>query len=148
MTLLRQIHRLSRLELRLVFSQTPWLVTVCVVSLIPALYLLIYLSSMWDPASHTRSLRVGLVNQDKGYSYRDQMVEIGGELVNRLIRKADLVIFPWSVLMSPASVSDPVIWPLPSSSRRIFLRWPCLLEWPMRGALKFMLQRGTTTKPI
>jgi putative membrane protein len=49
---------------------------------------------MWDPASHTRSLRVGLVNQDKGYTYRDQMVTMGGELVSRLMRKADLGYFP------------------------------------------------------
>ena len=91
---LRQIYRLARLELLSVFSQTQWLVTTCVVSVIPAMYLLIYLSSMWDPASHTRSLRVGLVNQDKGYTYRDQMVTMGGELVSRLMRKADLGYFP------------------------------------------------------
>jgi len=91
---LRQIYRLARLELLSVFSQTQWLVTTCVVAVIPAMYLLIYLSSMWDPASHTRSLRVGLVNQDKGYTYRDQMVTMGGELVSRLMRKADLGYFP------------------------------------------------------
>jgi putative membrane protein len=94
MRLLRQIYRIARLELLSVFSQTQWLVTTCVVSVIPAMYLLIYLSSMWDPASHTRSLRVGLVNQDKGYTYRDQMVTMGGELVSRLMRKADLGYFP------------------------------------------------------
>ena len=94
MRLLRQIYRIARLELLSVFSQTQWLVTTCVVSVIPAMYLLIYLSSMWDPASHTRSLRVGLVNQDKGYAYRDQMVTMGGELVSRLMRKADLGYFP------------------------------------------------------
>jgi putative membrane protein len=94
MRLLRQIYRIARLELLSVFSQTQWLVTTCVVSVIPAMYLLIYLSSMWDPASHTRSLRVGLVNQDKGYTYRDQMVTMGGELVSRQMRKADLGYFP------------------------------------------------------
>lgn len=103
MSPLRQIYRLARLELLLVFSQTQWRLTVCVVAIIPALYLLIYLSSMWDPASHTRSLRVGLVNQDKGYAYRDQMVEMGGELVNRLMRKADLGYFP---LATPESARE------------------------------------------
>lgn len=94
MILLRQIYRLARLEFLLVRSQAKWLVTGCVVAMIPALYLLIYLASMWDPASNTRSLRVGLVNQDKGYAYRDQMVDMGGELVNRLMRKADLGYSP------------------------------------------------------
>ncbi len=103
MSLLRQTFRLAKLELLLVFSQTKWLVTVCVVGMIPALYLLIYLSSMWDPASHTRYLRVGLVNQDKGYTYRDQMVEMGGELVSHLLRKADLGYFP---LANPEMARD------------------------------------------
>lgn len=94
MSLSREIQRLIRLELLLVISQAKWMITLCFVVLIPALYLLIYLSSMWDPASHSRSLRVGLVNQDKGYAYRDQMVEVGGELVSRLMRKADLGYFP------------------------------------------------------
>ncbi len=96
MILLRQLRRLTRLEFLLVLSQARWLFTVCAVASIPALYLLIYLSSMWDPASNTRALRVGLVNQDKGYAYRDQMVDIGGELVARLMRKADLGYFPLS----------------------------------------------------
>jgi len=39
-----------------------------VVVCIPALYVLIYLSSLWDPNAHTQSLRVGLVNLDKGYA--------------------------------------------------------------------------------
>jgi putative membrane protein len=103
MSLLRQTYRLARLELLLVLSPAKWLVTVCVVAIIPALYLLIYLSSMWDPAAHTRSLRVGLVNQDKGYAYRDQMVDMGGELVNRLMRKADLGYLP---LTSPETARD------------------------------------------
>ena len=94
MNFFREIRHLVRLELLLATCQPRWRVTLCLVTMIPALYLLIYLSSMWDPASHSRSLRVGLVNQDKGYAYRDQMVDMGAELVNRLIRKADLGYFP------------------------------------------------------
>ena len=103
MNFFRQIRRLVRLELLLVVGQAKWVVTFCFVTMIPALYLLIYLSSMWDPASHSRSLRVGLVNQDKGYAYRDQMVEMGAELVNRLLRKADLGYFP---LTSPDTARE------------------------------------------
>ena len=33
---------------------------------IPALYALIYLSSMWDPSTRTGALRAGLVNEDTG----------------------------------------------------------------------------------
>jgi putative membrane protein len=37
---------------------------------------------------------VGLVNQDKGYTYRAQQVDIGGELVTQLMRKNDFGYHP------------------------------------------------------
>ena len=105
MQLIRQTRRLAKLELLLVFSKTQWLLTVGVVALIPALYLLIYLSSMWDTTSHTRALRIGLVNQDKGYTYRDQFVEMGTELVHQLMRKDDFGYYP---LASPELAREQV----------------------------------------
>ena len=105
MQLIRQIRRLAKLELLLVFSKIQWLLTVGVVALIPALYLLIYLSSMWDTTSHTRALRIGLVNQDKGYTYRDQFVEMGTELVHQLMRKNDFGYYP---LASPELAREQV----------------------------------------
>lgn len=51
---------------------------------VPALYALIYLASVWDPAAHTRALPVGLVNSDAGARHRDQTINLGAELLKAL----------------------------------------------------------------
>ena len=78
---------MARVEWMLVTSSLRWTLTLLLVALIPSIYLLIYLSSIWDPAAHSQSLQVGLVNLDKGHAYRNQTVNIGTELTNRLFQK-------------------------------------------------------------
>jgi putative membrane protein len=51
---------------------------------VPALYALIYLWGMWDPASHTRELPAGLVNLDTGASYRGRDLNMGAEVLNAI----------------------------------------------------------------
>ena len=46
---------------------------------VPALYALIYLWGMWDPASHTRDLPAGLVNLDTGARYHERDLNLGAE---------------------------------------------------------------------
>ena len=89
MLFFRHFTRLATLELRLISSPRYWAAALAVVACIPAIYLLIYFSSMWNPAAHTRSLKVGLVNLDKGYTYRQQGVEMGADLVARLMQKQE-----------------------------------------------------------
>ncbi len=66
MTFLTQFRRLARLELLLVLSHARGWAALAVVACVPAIYLLIYLSSMWETAANTHALRVGLVNLDQG----------------------------------------------------------------------------------
>jgi putative membrane protein len=51
------------------------------VALIPSLYIVIYLSSVWDPVSRTAALPVALVNLDEGIQYREHSFNVGKELV-------------------------------------------------------------------
>ena len=75
---------LARIEWRF-FQRHPQLLwSACVVILIPAIYLLIYLYSVWDPSGRATALPVGLVNLDQGYTYREQRLNIGNELMARL----------------------------------------------------------------
>jgi len=60
------------------------LLATIVVGLIPAIYTLIYLSSVWDPASHTQSLSVALVNLDQVMEYKGQSFNVGKEVITRL----------------------------------------------------------------
>ena len=48
---------------------------------VPALYALIYLYGMWDPASHTRTLPAGLVSLDQGASYRGRELNLGSDVL-------------------------------------------------------------------
>jgi putative membrane protein len=54
---------------------------------IPALYAFIYLASVWDPASRTNALPVGLVNMDEGVEYRGQVFNAGWQVANTLHKR-------------------------------------------------------------
>jgi putative membrane protein len=78
---------LARLELRF-FLRYPklWLAALAV-AVIPALYVLIYLSSVWDPAAKTGDLPVAIVNLDQGLVYRGQAFNVGRDVAQRLKAK-------------------------------------------------------------
>ena len=87
-TLLRQSRLLLRLEAPYFVGSAKALLAVLAVALIPALYVVIYLSSVWDPGANSGALQVGLVNLDRGVVYREQTVNMGQELVAQLERSA------------------------------------------------------------
>jgi len=65
------------------------------VMLVPAVYALIYLSSVWDPNARIAGLPVALVNQDEGLRWRGQDVNLGLEVVRTLRGQAS---FGWREL--------------------------------------------------
>ncbi len=81
---LGQARTIARLEAAYFFhrSKRLWYWVAAVV--IPSLYLVIYLSSLWDPASHSTALQVGIVNLDRGLVYRERPFNVGLELSNTL----------------------------------------------------------------
>lgn len=84
MTWFHQAARIVRAELAL-FQRFPKLrMSVLGIVFIPALYSFIYLSSVWDPTSHTEALQALIVNQDQGFDYRGQPVNLGRDLVASL----------------------------------------------------------------
>ena len=85
MKLLHQIAFLVRMEARYFIQHTRLLLAAAVIVLVPSIYALIYLSSVWDPEGHTRSLAVGIVNLDDGVQYREHSFNIGQELEARLL---------------------------------------------------------------
>lgn len=87
-TLLRQCHLLLRLEAPYFVGSAKTGLAVLAVAFIPALYVVIYLSSVWDPGANSGALQVGLVNLDQGIVYREQNVNMGQELVAQLERTA------------------------------------------------------------
>jgi putative membrane protein len=84
MKLLLQILTIARLEASFFCRYPRTLVTGLVVALIPALYSLLYLASIWDPTAHTGALSVALVNLDQGVKYREHDFNMGQDMVARL----------------------------------------------------------------
>ena len=79
-----QVVLVARLETQFYLRQPRLLLAALAVALIPAIYVLIYLSSVWDPAAHTGALPVALVNLDRDVHYRDQVFNLGQEVTAKL----------------------------------------------------------------
>ena len=56
------------------------------IAVVPALYAMIYLSSVWEPNTKTNALPVAIVNLDLGISYKGQVVNLGRELTQGLVK--------------------------------------------------------------
>ncbi|NVM87541.1 putative membrane protein [Variovorax sp. SG517] len=78
---------IARAELAIVRRFPRILLAVVAVGVVPAIYALIYLSSVWDPAGHTADLPAAIVNQDRGVTYMSRTVNVGDELTRTLLDK-------------------------------------------------------------
>jgi putative membrane protein len=78
---------IARLEAHFFVRYPKLLLAAAVVVLIPALYVFIYLASVWDPAGKTGALSVAIVNLDRGLVYRQQAFNVGRDVVERLAKK-------------------------------------------------------------
>ncbi|MHC4026138.1 YhgE/Pip family protein [Streptococcus sp. KHUD_018] len=71
-------------EWKEIFKKPTFIIVMIGISLIPALYNIIFLSSMWDPYSQVSELPVAVVNKDKEASYNGQTMTIGEDMVSNL----------------------------------------------------------------
>lgn len=86
MSLLRSVWRIMATDAALLRRFPRYALAIAVVALVPALYALIYLSSVWDPNAQTHALPVAVVNLDAGIDYRGRAVNVGAELTRELTR--------------------------------------------------------------
>lgn len=71
-------------EWKAIFKKPTFIIVMIGISLIPALYNIIFLSSMWDPYGQLFDLPVAVVNNDKEASYNDNTMTIGKDMVSNL----------------------------------------------------------------
>ena len=71
-------------EWKAIFKKPTFIIVMIGISLIPALYNIIFLSSMWDPYGQLSDLPVAVVNNDKEASYNDNTMAIGKHMVSNL----------------------------------------------------------------
>ena len=66
------------------------LIVVFAIMLIPSIYTVLFLGSMWDPYGNTGNLPVAIVNEDQPIVYDGKYVNIGEQLVNKLEKNDSL----------------------------------------------------------
>ena len=71
-------------EWKAIFKKPTFIIVMIGISLIPALYNIIFLSSMWDPYGQLSDLPVAVVNNDKEASYNGHSMSIGKDMVANL----------------------------------------------------------------
>ena len=92
----QSIWRIAKTDF-LLFRRFPRLgLAVFAIAAVPAVYALIYLSSVWDPNAKTNALPVAIVNLDAGITYQGRVVNVGAELTAGLIQSASFGFRPMS----------------------------------------------------
>ena len=71
-------------EWKAIFKKPTFIIVMIGISLIPALYNIIFLSSMWDPYGQLSDLPVAVVNNDKEASYNGNSMSIGKDMMSNL----------------------------------------------------------------
>lgn len=71
-------------EWKAVIKKPFFIIAVVAVILIPSLYNLIFLNSMWNPYGMVNQLPVAVVNEDKAATFNGQQLEIGDSMVESM----------------------------------------------------------------
>ena len=71
-------------EWKAIFKKPTFIIVMIGISLIPALYNIIFLSSMWNPYGQLSELPVAVVNNDKEATYNGNTMAIGKDMVSNL----------------------------------------------------------------
>ena len=77
-------------EWKAIFKKPTFIIVMIGISLIPAMYNIIFLSSMWDPYGQLSDLPVAVVNHDKEASYNGNTMAIGKDMVSNLEQNKSL----------------------------------------------------------
>ncbi|WP_159334667.1 YhgE/Pip family protein [Streptococcus equi] len=77
-------------ELKAIIKNRKLVVTMIGVALVPALYNLSFLGSMWDPYGRVDQLPVAVVNQDKPAYLNNKRLTIGNDMVDNMSKNKEL----------------------------------------------------------
>lgn len=77
-------------ELKALVKKPMLWITMIGVALVPALYNLIFLGSMWDPYGKVSDLPVAVVNHDQAASYQGKTLTIGQDMVRQMTKNKQL----------------------------------------------------------
>ena len=79
-----QIISIVRTEAGYLLLHPRQLLNAAILVLVPAMYCLLYIASVWDPDTKTSALSVALVNLDTGVQFKEHSFNVGWEITTRL----------------------------------------------------------------
>ncbi|HGH9004567.1 TPA: YhgE/Pip family protein [Streptococcus pyogenes] len=77
-------------ELKTLIKNPKLMITMIGVALVPALYNLSFLGSMWDPYGRVNDLPIAVVNHDKPAKRADKSLTIGNDMMDKMSKSKDL----------------------------------------------------------
>ncbi|EGR87329.1 YhgE/Pip C-terminal domain protein [Streptococcus dysgalactiae subsp. equisimilis SK1250] len=77
-------------ELKALIKNPKLIITMIGVALVPALYNLSFLGSMWDPYGRVNDLPIAVINQDKPAKMADESLTIGDDMVDKMSKNKEL----------------------------------------------------------
>jgi YhgE/Pip-like protein len=84
MKFLLQIVSIVRDEASFLLQNPKKLLSGAVLACVPAMYCVLYITSVWDPETKTNALPVAVVNLDEGVKYREHTFNVGWEIATQL----------------------------------------------------------------
>jgi len=81
---MKNIIKIFKTDIKNIFTNWVAILVVVVLMVIPSLYSLINIEASWDPYSNTGGIKVAVINEDKGTVFKEQDINLGNELVEKL----------------------------------------------------------------
>ena len=81
---MKNIFRIYKRDIVTIGTNWAALIMIVVLMFIPSLYSLINIKASWDPYGNTTGIKVAIINEDKGTVFKDQDINLGKELVEKL----------------------------------------------------------------
>ncbi|BCZ45213.1 phage infection protein [Clostridium gelidum] len=81
---MKNAFRIYKRDMTKIFTNWVAIVMMIILIIIPSLYSLINIDASWDPYSNTNGIKVAVINEDKGTVFKEQDINLGEELVNKL----------------------------------------------------------------
>lgn len=81
---MKNIFRIYIRDMKRLFTNWAAIVIALVIILIPSLYSLTNIKASWDPYGNTSGLKIAVVNKDKGTTYKEQNINLGEDVIDKL----------------------------------------------------------------
>ncbi len=81
---MKNIIKIFKRDIKNIFKNWVAVMIIFGLMVIPSLYSLINIKASWDPYSSTSGIKIAVVNEDKGTTFRDEDINLGNELVEKL----------------------------------------------------------------